>query len=196
NPEGMKTELVQIADRGDRETGAVAYGIALNFAKLSKPIKDLLFELIPKEISDENVSKAIHVITAITFYFEYISVDYVDHVKSILCNLAYNTYTTIAVVQQIATHFDKLPSDIQKIIFDFADDEHAIAGAAVSRAITANYDRLPSNVRDLLFKMTDKKNSAESLKYVLETNPYSKVPENIKNELLNRMREKDAGRDT
>jgi AAA+ ATPase superfamily predicted ATPase len=88
----------------------------------------------------------------------------------LLHNLAYNTYTIVAVAQQIATHFDKLPYDIKIIIFDLADDERAIAGAAVIRAVTSNYDKLPSNATDLLFKLADKKNCAQDLKHVLETN--------------------------
>jgi hypothetical protein len=195
NQDAMKTELMQIAARGQTEAGVVANGIAYKFKELSKPIKDMLFELVPGEINDKNIGQAINVVVAVTANFEYISVDYVDSIRILLHNLAYNTYTTVAVAQQIATHFDKLPYDIKIIIFDLADDERVIAGAAVIRAVTSNYDKLPSNATDLLFKLADKKNCAQDLKHVLETNPASRVPENVKNDLLNRMQKKNDTKD-
>ena len=118
-------------------------------------------------------------------YFDKLSYDLRNE---LLLRLAKNARNDISeYVCRIIHLILKLPDDVRKLLFVFADNDNT----ALPNAIASNFDKLPDDVRKLLFKMADALPLIVS--YTMESN-FDKLPNNIRNELLIKLADKESGR--
>jgi hypothetical protein len=73
---------------------------------------------------------------------------------NVLKDLADKKDTAGNVVGAIVYNFNKLPKNIQDLIFELVDNEYAANYVAI--AILNNFNKLPKNIQDLIFELVDK----------------------------------------
>ena len=102
--------------------------------------------------------------------------------SKVLITLADNKDAASDVAHAIDRNFDKLPENVQNLLFKLADNKNTASD--VVYAIAQNFDKLPENVRnEVLIKLADNKDAARDVISTVVDN-FDKLPENIRNELL------------
>jgi hypothetical protein len=90
----------------------------------------------------------------------------------LLVKLADNKEAARYVAEAVANNFDKLPENVQNLLFKLADNKGAAEG--ISYGVADNFDKLPENVQNLLFKLADNEDVRNQLEKILAKHEFSK----------------------
>jgi hypothetical protein len=88
----------------------------------------------------------------------------------------------------IAENFDKLPNNVQQLLFEFAEKDNE-NNFVVGWAIAESFDKLPASIREqLLLKIADKDSVAGIVSSIMKERG-NNIPEHIEKEILVKLNE-------
>lgn len=136
--------LLNLSERNET-AWAVARAVAGNFERLPKEVQDLLSKLAERRDMFGRCIFADDVALAVAMNFEKLP----EGVRNqLLLKLSKINEAATGVVHAVVTNFERLPAEIQNLLFKFAEMD-ASAGA-VAMHMVGNFERFPEEIRNQL----------------------------------------------
>jgi len=177
--------LIKLADNREVSVRIVS-AILDNYNKLPEEVQRLIFKLAAtrKVFGRERVQRLETLETIASYLAEHYDKLPPHIANQLLIKLA-ETETSGATTA-IANNYNKLPEEVQKLLFKLADNEDT--GNSVLYAIASNYNKLPEEVQRLIFKLADK---TDILSVWRAATTSKDLPQDIKDQLISKLKEKD-----